>query len=55
MLQQIRQRARVEVEEVLQRLSPEVRSFLFRTCFLGRLNGSLCDAVIGKSTCAILD
>jgi len=37
------------VEEVLQRVSSEVRRFLFRTCFLGRLSGSLCDAVTGNS------
>lgn len=35
------------VEEVLQRAPDEVRQFLFRTCFLGRLTGSLCDAVTG--------
>ena len=33
------------VEEVLQRLDEDTRDFLFRTCFLRRLNGSLCDAV----------
>ena len=36
------------VEEVLQRVSDEVRRFLFRTCFLGRLSGSLCDAITGN-------
>ncbi len=35
------------VEEVLQRQSEEVRSFLLRTCILNRLEGSLCDAVTG--------
>jgi LuxR family maltose regulon positive regulatory protein len=37
------------VEEVLQRVSSEVRHFLFRTCFLSRLSGSLCDVVTGDS------
>ena len=37
------------VEEVLQRVTEEVRRFLFRTCFLGRLSGSLCDTVTGSS------
>lgn len=35
------------VEEVLERLPNEVARFLFRTCFLGRLSGPLCDAVTG--------
>ena len=47
------------VEEVLQRLPEEVRQFLIRTCFLSRLNGSLCDAVTGakdsKAMLATLD
>jgi LuxR family maltose regulon positive regulatory protein len=37
------------VEEVLQRQPEKVRLFLMRTCFLERLNGSLCDAVTGAS------
>ena len=37
------------LEEVLQRLPEGVRQFLFRTCFLRRMNGSLCDAVTGES------
>ena len=37
------------VEEVLERLSDEVRRFLLQTCFLGRLSGPLCDAVTGGS------
>ncbi|MEP7241151.1 MAG: LuxR C-terminal-related transcriptional regulator [Devosia sp.] len=37
------------VEEVLQRLPDDVRRFLFRTSFLGRLSGSLCDAVTDAS------
>ncbi|MEP7239852.1 MAG: LuxR C-terminal-related transcriptional regulator [Devosia sp.] len=37
------------VEEVLQRLPDNVRRFLFRTCFLGRLSGPLCDAVTAAS------
>jgi LuxR family transcriptional regulator, maltose regulon positive regulatory protein len=37
------------VEEVLLRLPEQVRSFLFRTCFLGRLDGALCDAVTGAT------
>jgi LuxR family maltose regulon positive regulatory protein len=35
-------------EEVLQRQSDEVRSFLLQTSILGRLNGSLCEAVTGQ-------
>jgi LuxR family maltose regulon positive regulatory protein len=37
------------VEEVLERLSDDVRRFLLQTCFLGRLSGPLCDAVTGGS------
>ncbi|MEO9230697.1 MAG: LuxR C-terminal-related transcriptional regulator [Devosia sp.] len=37
------------VEEVLQRVPDEIRHFLFCSCFLERLSGSLCDAVIGSS------
>jgi LuxR family maltose regulon positive regulatory protein len=36
------------VEEVLQRQSEDVRSFLLQTSVLGRLTGSLCDAVTGQ-------
>jgi LuxR family maltose regulon positive regulatory protein len=35
-------------EEVLQRQPTHVRSFLLRTSILGRLSGSLCDAVTGQ-------
>jgi LuxR family maltose regulon positive regulatory protein len=34
-------------EEVLERLSNDVRAFLLRTSVLDRLNGALCDAVTG--------
>ena len=44
------------VEEVLQRQSERVRSFLMRTSVLDRLNGSLCDAVTGgEGGAALLD
>ena len=36
------------VEEVLQRQTQQVRTFLLRTCLLDRLNGALCDAVTGE-------
>ena len=36
------------VEEVLQRQPQNVRSFLLNTSILGRLSGSLCDAVTGQ-------
>src|SRR5215218_9538274 len=36
------------VEEVLQRQSGDVRSFLLQTSILGRLTGGLCDAVSGQ-------
>ncbi|MFC4783950.1 LuxR C-terminal-related transcriptional regulator [Nocardioides sp. MAHUQ-72] len=36
------------VEEVLQRLPEEVRSFLLQTSVLDRMTGSLCDAVTGR-------
>jgi LuxR family maltose regulon positive regulatory protein len=36
------------VEEVLQRQPERVRSFLLETSILGRLNGSLCDAVTSQ-------
>jgi LuxR family maltose regulon positive regulatory protein len=35
-------------EEVLQRQPEQVRSFLLQTSILGRLSGSLCDAVTGQ-------
>jgi len=35
------------VEEVLQRQTDQVRSFLLKTAILDRLSGSLCDAVTG--------
>lgn len=37
------------VEEVLQRQSERVRSFLLQTSILERLSGPLCDAVTGRS------
>lgn len=37
------------VEEVLERQPDDVRSFLLDTCFLDRLSGDLCDAVIGRT------
>jgi LuxR family maltose regulon positive regulatory protein len=37
------------VEEVLQRLPEEIRTFLLDTCILDRLSGPLCDAVTGRS------
>ena len=47
------------VEEVLQRQTEQVRTFLLRTCLLDRLNGPLCDAVTGepggKATLEALD
>ena len=36
------------VEEVLQRQTEQVRTFLLRTCILDRMNGALCDAVTGE-------
>ena len=36
-------------EKVLQRLPPDTRQFLLRTSVLDRLQGSLCDAVTGRS------
>ena len=36
-------------EEVLERQDPEVRAFLLETSILGRLCGSLCDAVTGRT------
>ena len=47
------------VEEVLQRQTAQVRTFLLRTCLLDRLSGPLCDAVTGepggKATLEALD
>ena len=47
------------VEEVLQRQSGSVRSFLLKTSILSRLSGALCDAVTGqdggKATLEALD
>jgi LuxR family maltose regulon positive regulatory protein len=37
-------------EEVLQRQSDRVRTFLLQTSILERLSGPLCDAVTGRST-----
>jgi LuxR family maltose regulon positive regulatory protein len=37
------------VEEVLQRQPGEVRSFLLQTSILSRLNGALCDVVVGQT------
>ena len=36
------------VEEVLQRQTEQIRTFLLRTCLLDRLSGALCDAVTGE-------
>jgi LuxR family maltose regulon positive regulatory protein len=47
------------VEEVLQRQSDRVRTFLLQTSILERLNGSLCDAVTdqdgGKAMLEVLE
>ena len=37
------------LDEVLARQSPELRSLLLRTCILERVNGSLADALTGRS------
>jgi len=37
------------IEEVLGRLSDDLRRFLLATCFLDRLSGPLCDAVTGRT------
>src|SRR5919106_4547110 len=37
------------VEEVLQRQSDDVRSFLLQTSILARMSGALCDAVTGQA------
>ena len=37
------------VEEVLQRLTDDVRSFLLQTSILTRFTGALCDAVVGRA------
>ncbi len=42
------------MEEVLQRQSECVRTFLLQTSILERLNGPLCDAVTGQSECNVL-
>jgi LuxR family transcriptional regulator, maltose regulon positive regulatory protein len=42
------------IEEVLQRQSDCVRSFLLQTSILERLNGPLCDAVTGQRECNVL-
>lgn len=42
------------IEEVLQRQSECVRSFLLQTSILERLNGSLCDVVTGQAECNVL-
>jgi LuxR family maltose regulon positive regulatory protein len=36
-------------EEVIQRLPKSIRTFLLQTSILDRLNGPLCDAVLGKT------
>src|SRR5215217_3391147 len=36
------------VEEVLERQPDDVRTFLLQTSILSRLNGSLCDVVVGR-------
>ncbi|HEY5848815.1 MAG TPA: LuxR C-terminal-related transcriptional regulator [Microlunatus sp.] len=36
------------VEEVLQRQTEQIRTFLLRTCLLDRLSGPLCDAMTGE-------
>jgi LuxR family maltose regulon positive regulatory protein len=40
--------------EVLDTLDPETRDFLLRTSVLGRFNGALCDAVLGRTGSARL-
>jgi ATP/maltotriose-dependent transcriptional regulator MalT len=40
--------------EVFRALPPRVRSFLLRTCVLGRMCGSLCDAVTGSASQSLL-
>jgi len=42
------------IEEVLQRQSECVRSFLLQTSILEQLNGPLCDAVSGQVECEVL-
>lgn len=42
------------IEEVLQRQSDCVRSFLLQTSILERLNGALCDAVTSQAECNVL-
>jgi len=36
------------IEEVLQRQTPEIQEFLLQTSLLERLNGELCDALVGR-------
>lgn len=36
------------IEEVLQRQTPEIQGFLLQTSLLERLNGGLCDALVGQ-------
>jgi len=44
------------IEEVLDHLDDETRSFLYRTSILGRLNARLCDHLLGwQSSSSILD
>lgn len=42
------------IEEVLQRQTEEVRTFLLQTAFLNRLSGPLCDAITGKKNGATM-
>ena len=42
------------VEEVINRQTEEVREFLCKTSVLDRMNGELCDAVIGKNDSKLL-
>lgn len=42
------------VEEVISRQTEEVRGFLFKTSVLDRMNGELCDAVVGKNDSKLL-
>lgn len=42
------------VEEVIGRQTEEVRDFLYKTSVLDRMNGELCDAVVGKNDSKLL-
>lgn len=42
------------MEEVLDALAPELRDFLARTSILGRMNASLCEAVLGHPDAAAM-